>query len=548
MSAAEQVQPEGVHEVPIADVHVIRGRNPRRTFDEAKLQELAEDIGRRGVLQNLIGRPREKGGVELVVGERRLRASKLAGRSTVPMAIVAMSDAQVLETMLVENAQRADVEPLEEAEAYRALMRDHGYTADDLGAKLGKSRSWIYGRLKLLELSEEVREALAKGDITVSVAMALGRLRVEVQEEALEEVAGRGDMGPLSYRAAVETIEEQFACRLKDARWKLDDPELVPEAGPCSTCEKRSGNQPELLDVGGKRPDVCMDRLCFAEKQKAWGAQQLAEAREKGRQVLDPGEAEKALGHGSGARSFVKADERDWRDAKHRTWRQVTKAKPEDVVLAVEPRSGKVVELLPTKGIDDRIRKAGNRYLDSAKKPSGEKGPDRAAQVARGRLERETKRRFLDAVRAGIGREGATSEAIVRLLVREISGGCWSQAAQETVQRFGLLQKKPRAQDAVRMLESKAATAPLEEAVALVLDVLAQDDRPWRQRVGSAELAKAFGIDRGAIARQVKADAKKLAGTKANAKAPAKKAAAKRRKAAPRTPRKKASRSKSRKK
>lgn len=94
MSAAESLPPEGVHEIPIADIHVIPGRNPRRTFDEAKLQELAEDIGRRGVLQNLIGRPRTEGGVELVVGERRLRASKLAGRKTVPSARAEASRAE----------------------------------------------------------------------------------------------------------------------------------------------------------------------------------------------------------------------------------------------------------------------------------------------------------------------------------------------------------------------------------------------------------------------------------------------------------------------
>src|SRR5437660_4143990 len=160
--------------------------NPRRTFDEAKLAELAANIRQHGVLQPVLVRPSpdSKGGFfELVAGARRYRASKLAQRETIPATVRELTDTECLELQLIENLQRADVHELDEARGYAALMQlqPDTYTVETLAEKIGRSEKYVYARLRLLHLIEEAQQAFYIGKLTVAHAFDVARLQTTDQ-------------------------------------------------------------------------------------------------------------------------------------------------------------------------------------------------------------------------------------------------------------------------------------------------------------------------------------------------------------------------------
>jgi ParB/RepB/Spo0J family partition protein len=279
--------------------------NPRRTFDAARLQELAESIRASGVHQPVLVRPLPASRVadtaslhprptfELVSGERRFRASGFAGMTTVPAMVRDLTDDQVLEIQLVENLQRDDLQPLEEAEGYERLMNAHtpALTAEQIGQRIGKSRSYVYARLKLLDLCLEGQQALRDGHINAAVALLIARIPSQlVQAQALGNVHNPLTGTALSVRDAGALIQRQYMLRLAEASFDLEDATLVPGAGPCSTCPKRTGADPDLFaDVPGA--NVCTDSPCFRAKEQARQQRTLQAARESGAQVIEGREA-----------------------------------------------------------------------------------------------------------------------------------------------------------------------------------------------------------------------------------------------------------------
>lgn len=146
---------------------------PRKTFDETALEELADSIRQHGVLQPLLVRPLTSGGYQLVAGERRWRASRLAELKEVPVIIKELSDTEAMEIAIIENLQREDLNPIEEAEGLQALIDKCGYTQEQLATSVGKSRPAITNALRLLKLPEEVREMAKDGTISAGHARAL---------------------------------------------------------------------------------------------------------------------------------------------------------------------------------------------------------------------------------------------------------------------------------------------------------------------------------------------------------------------------------------
>lgn len=162
----------GLTELAIDDIHP-NPRQPRTVFRQDDLEELAASIREQGVLQPVVVRPRIQGGYELLVGERRLRASKLAGAARVPAIIRQVDDRQALEQALVENVQRADLGPLEEAHAYRNLVDLFELTQEEAARRVGKSRVHITNTLRLLDLPEEIKVLMAEGALQAGHARAL---------------------------------------------------------------------------------------------------------------------------------------------------------------------------------------------------------------------------------------------------------------------------------------------------------------------------------------------------------------------------------------
>lgn len=146
---------------------------PRKTFDEGALQELADSIVQHGVLQPLLVRPLTAGGYQLVAGERRWRASRMAGLKEVPVIIKELSDVETMEIAIIENLQREDLNPIEEAEGLQALINRCGFTQEDVAVSVGKSRPAIANSLRLLKLPQEVRDMTREGKISAGHARAL---------------------------------------------------------------------------------------------------------------------------------------------------------------------------------------------------------------------------------------------------------------------------------------------------------------------------------------------------------------------------------------
>jgi ParB family chromosome partitioning protein len=248
--------------------------NPRRTFEQSALNELAESIKTHGILAPLVVRPVGQH-FEIVAGARRYRAAQLAGLDSAPVRIVELNDAQALETSIVENLQRRDVHPLDEAQGFAALMRleEPKYSIEQIAAKCGKSPSYIAARLRLVELAPQVAEAFAKDEIGVGHALLLAKLQQPQQEEALtacyqeQYTAGnsKAKRNLLPVRHLQQWIEHNILLELAVAPFSKEDAALVPEAGSCVDCSKRTGHN-VLLFEGLTHADQCSDPKCYAAK------------------------------------------------------------------------------------------------------------------------------------------------------------------------------------------------------------------------------------------------------------------------------------------
>ena len=261
--------------------------NPRRTFEEAALKELAESIRSQGVLSPLLVRPLTENGFEIVAGARRYRAAQMAEVPTVPVRIVNLSDAQAVEMSIVENLQRKDVHPLEEAQGFRALLDldEPKYSIDQIAAKVGKSAVFVASRLKLTDLVPAAVEAFYANEIGVGHALLLAKLPANVQEQALsacfKEVYNNGASKPARILLPVRNlqfwIDSNILLILKDAPFNKRDAQLVPAAGSCADCPKRTGHNKLLFgDDLGRQGDRCTDPGCYGAKVAAHVAVTIA--------------------------------------------------------------------------------------------------------------------------------------------------------------------------------------------------------------------------------------------------------------------------------
>jgi len=178
-----------VQQLPIASI-VANRQQPRRRFDDEKLDELSRSIKAQGVLQPILVRPLEKDQYEIIAGERRWRASQAAGLHEIPVVVREMDDATGFELALIENIQRADLNPIEEAEGYRRLIGEFGHSQEQLGKLVHKSRSHIANLLRLLDLPERVMQLLIEDKITMGHARAL--ITADDPEKLAEEVVRKG--------------------------------------------------------------------------------------------------------------------------------------------------------------------------------------------------------------------------------------------------------------------------------------------------------------------------------------------------------------------
>jgi ParB family transcriptional regulator, chromosome partitioning protein len=242
--------------------------NPRKRFDEKALQELAATFKtpQQGVLEPLLVRELEERNYQVVIGARRLRAAKIAELEAVPVRVVKLSDAEAIEAQVVENLQREDIHPLEEALGFRSLLelKDGTYTVASIAARAGKSEAYVYSRVKLTDLTPPVAEAFLNDKITTGHALLIAKLPAAQQQEAFAASfrsmwTSEGNTQVLiPVRELASWIESNILLELDAAPFDKQDETLVTGAGSCANCPKRTGfNKLLFSDV---RKDSCMLR------------------------------------------------------------------------------------------------------------------------------------------------------------------------------------------------------------------------------------------------------------------------------------------------
>jgi ParB family chromosome partitioning protein len=204
-SSIPEERESGVREVAVEQI-VANPRQPRTAMDEEELQGLAESIREHGILQPLVISQDPRGGYVLIAGERRLRAARLAGLDTVPVVVRQASEQQRLELALIENVQRADLTPLETADAYHHLIDEFGLTHEEVAVRVGKSREAVTNTHRLVKLPDEVKQGLAEGLISEGHARAL--LGLEDTPQMMVEVFKTVVKNKLSVRQTEALVKE----------------------------------------------------------------------------------------------------------------------------------------------------------------------------------------------------------------------------------------------------------------------------------------------------------------------------------------------------
>lgn len=247
---------------------------PRRVFDENALMDLVESIRSKGVLQPLLVRknPKNTALYEIIAGERRYRASKLAGLTEVPVIVKDFDNKATLEVALIENLQREDLSPLEEADAYKRLLREFNYTQEELSQVVGKSRSYVANMMRLLELPDIVRQNLEQKQISVGHARAL--LNVSNPEQLLKQILEKGlnvrqtekltvsEGGKTERNKGFKKIKETIEPQKKDSDIMALENELTQMLKtPVSIKWSGKGGEIVIVYDGLDRLDIILQRL-----------------------------------------------------------------------------------------------------------------------------------------------------------------------------------------------------------------------------------------------------------------------------------------------
>lgn len=402
---------EAVRLVTVPPLQAINSpTNPRRRrgLDVDSLRALADSILAHGLGNPILVRPlpasrlEETAGMdprpayEVIAGERRWRAAQLAELPTMPMVVRHMDDQAVLEMQLVENIEREDLDPMEEAEGFQLLREKLGYTVEQIADKMGKGRgpSYVRKRMKLLDLTPESREAMYDGTLSLSTGLLVARLSPKNQPAAVKLIKGMerklpsGGVEPAPFRDVARALAQKFNLVLAEAAFDITDPGLVLTAGPCNTCPKRTGAEADLFgdELSGTPADQCTDSACWSEKKTAHIARATADAQARGLTIMDDAEAEQLLPNrwasGRHLPGYERLDNIAWtetgdddqeRDVTFADALRAQGRKAPKPIVVIHPHTGKVFEVLPADVAEKLIPSAASEGDEAGTK--GQKPP-----------------------------------------------------------------------------------------------------------------------------------------------------------------------------
>ena len=448
-------------------------------------------------------------------------------------------DVEVLEAQVIENCQRKDIHPLEEAEGYRTLHEKYGYDVEEIAVKVGKSKAAVYARMKLCDLVGPVRKIFLQDEISASIALLIARIPVpELQQEAAKQVAGSDWEGPMSHRSALEHIQKKYMLRLSGAGFKTSDPDLVPEAGPCTICPKRTGNQKELFaDV--KSADVCTDPKCFDQKRQADWRRRVAASKDNGQKVLSEKETENLFRYGGGLSynaPYVDLKSRCELDSKGRNFQKLLGKEAPQLVLARDA-NGNVHELLSRKEAYKALEVKGHAFAKNAlQKTTAARSPAEKKSQQQARIRKETAKRAVQTIAEASGKRKPDAK-FWRLLVTLAFSSASSTPTKPVLERHDIkLSEATWGEGRYRKLLKSIERHTEAQARSLALEILLADRLEYfsdsTYPVELVELGKYFRVDLKKLEASVKSE---LTPKKKSAKKPAraqKKAARPRGKAA----------------
>ena len=397
---------EAVRLVTVPPLQAINSpTNPRRRrgLDVDSLRALADSILAHGLGNPILVRPlpasrlEETAGMdprpayEVIAGERRWRAAQLAELPTMPMVVRHMDDQAVLEMQLVENIEREDLDPMEEAEGFQLLREKLGYTVEQIADKMGKGRgpSYVRKRMKLLDLTPESREAMYDGTLSLSTGIVVAKYPPERQAKAVQIIKAMETKGadgkpvPAPFRTVVLELYRKLNTIIKIAAFDTADPGLVLTAGPCSTCRKRTRADEDLFaEATDAGEDSCLDTACWESKTAAHVQRIHVDAKARGLQVIDGDEAVKVVPspYSSHRQGYVPLEDyaytEEGPDGKERevTYADALRAQgrkaPKPVVL-INPHTAKAEEVIPVavaeKLLPQQVQQARSDRVQQAK-------------------------------------------------------------------------------------------------------------------------------------------------------------------------------------
>lgn len=267
------------------DKIVVRKDSLRKDLDNGGLKDLTESIKGKGIIVPLIVRGMDGNKNELVCGERRLAAAKKLNFKMVPVEFTSLSDEEAAEIRIIENLQRSDVNIVDEAAGYAEMIKKFKYTQEDLASKVGKSSSYISGRLMIMELSKEVLTHVRSGVLTPAHVKVLLRVKDVKSQEGLVEEIINDDM---SARQAESSLCRYLDMSLKYAKFDKKN---------CADCEYNGDKQKDFLDEDTDLSGYCLKSSCYKKKQAAWMAERKKDIKKKGYQIITEKEFQNKFKH-----------------------------------------------------------------------------------------------------------------------------------------------------------------------------------------------------------------------------------------------------------
>jgi ParB/RepB/Spo0J family partition protein len=493
--APAEPETETVVLLPVEQCHK-SPTQPRRRGGDKLDADFVASIREKGVLQPIVVRKRKPAGWEIVFGHRRHAGAVKAERDAIPAIVRDMTDDDVFEAQLIENVHREDMHPLDEADGFKRMI-DRGKTAQYIADKIGRPVTYIAQRLKLCELGKEVRAALDKEEISLGVAVLIARVPPSLQAEALRAIEAH--YGDVSVAEAKRTLESTFLLRLDQAPFEVTDAQLVPKAGACVACPKRTGQQRELFPDAA-RADMCTDPVCYRGKLDAVWQIRKKEAVAGGTAVLEGKAAEKAVGYGG---DYKRLDAQEWTGAKEVKIRSLFGKELPPVTLARDEKTGAIHELVKAADVEkvlkrNRPRAGGGDSYAAQNRRQQEKDRLRSAAIS-------------DAISqaiAGMSKLGAPG--LIRLLTRVLVARTWDDSEKKIMARRGV--EKVKNQGTRGALEAYLRTLSKPADVAglgleLALWTVAPSRWGGKEREWD-ETLKATGVNFAAIEKKVAAEAK----------------------------------------